>query len=254
MITLPKSIVARSNDIVSYKATSLKTKRAMDFHHAACYNQHMSQLPNLELECVPAGQCILPEDTYLKWMNYCTSYGLVPLDSHAWSDKGRNCLRISGLNECRHRIYAGLCCYRWADSLAPLCYTVVGLLEDNPRLEFHQALHYGMGKFVTQYGHSFSSVCASNVCMYRVGVQKAARLEIAYGLATSLFFRRGENGTSPADKGVGMTNVALDSYFSLLSLSFPVKAIEELLEERWAPLYALDDPKAAKAVYEKACR
>lgn len=242
-IKLPSNIVARPNDGVNYSATGLKQKNKIDYQAAACFHAHMAQLPKYEYECRPQNgskKSLLPKEEYLQWMHYCVSYGLVPLDSEAWSKKDMNYARISGRYETKHRIYAGLCCYRWADSLAPLCYTVVKLLEAKPEINFYQALHYGMAKFVTLVGHSFTSVSAANMSLYGNGYQKTARLDLGYGLATKFFFQRDADGKCPADEAnqAGWTYDAINAYAGKLGLVCPVKNVNEILDEKWIEFYS----------------
>jgi hypothetical protein len=254
VVSLPPKIVIRGVDNVTY-ATITGDKEQL--HRAApCYQAHMAQLNKYTFKCIASTRVsVLPEREYLLWMQYCHTYGLVPTGSTFWREKGQNIALIPGKYETRHRLYTGLCCYRWADSLAPLPYTVVHLLDHNPQLHFMQVLHYAMGKFVTLVGHSFSNVAANNMgAIY--GGSGAARLNVLYGLGTKLFYQFDESGSCPAreDKTVS-TQAALHGFVTKkVPLTLSVKKHENLLSEHLTPIYMLDkyDPEFAKAQFDIA--
>lgn len=257
---LPSHIVARPNDSMHYSATTItgKHRNKSEFPNAACFHAHMAHLAKYEFECRPpagAKKSLLPENYYYQWVNHCVANGLIPLDSHPWAEKELNYIRISGKYESKHRIYTSLCCYRWADALAPLCYTVVKLLEIKPELNFYQALHYGMAKYVTLVGHSFCNIGAASMNLYMQGANKGVRLDLAYGLAVKLFFQKDADGKSPADQANQhqSTQVAISAYAAGLGLNCMVKKIENILEDKWIDFYSVFsfDKKKLKEYYEK---
>lgn len=261
-IKLPPKIKNRQGDYVSYIATGNKTGKEQKMMNAACYHAHMSKLPQHSFQCVPADKTsILPEREYLLWMQYCHAFGLLPMASTFWHEKGRNYAIIPGKYEMRHRIYTALCCYRWADSMAPLPYTVVHLMEAKPELHFFQALHYAMGKFVVNCGHGFVNIQSQAMSLYAGFAGKGKkdvknpRLDLVYGLAMKLFYHFDEKGVCPAVtyEKHHQTYSAIDAYFDSLKISLKVKNHVDLLADKWTPFYYFDhvDKKAWKEYYDE---
>ena len=165
--------------------------------------------------------------------------------------------RIPGEHETKHRIYASLCCYRFSECLAPLCYTLLRLLETKPTLDFFQVLHYSLGKFNLGWGHSFSSICAANSvhAAYMASTMvKGAATDLMYGRGLRLFFERKPEGclASKAQQNT-YTYTAIDTVITGFGMSLPVKKLEDLLDEKWTPLYQMPEPtkEKLKAYYEK---
>ncbi len=166
----------------------------------------------------------------------------MPLNSNFYSKDNRNYAVICGKNETRHRIYAGLCCYRWADALAPLPYTVVRLMEADVPINFYQALHYAMAKYVTLIGHSFANIM-SNTSLYS-GVRK---IDIVSSIAMKNFFDRKYQIAETVNQ-TNYTTTQLAEYESKMTVSYKVKKVEDILDVKFADLYHLNPQTLPKTI------
>src|SRR4051812_19369898 len=158
-VTIPKNIVARPGDAVSYHAIENKTEKKTAHLGAACYHGHMATLPNYCFDCIPCNTktSILPPEDFFLWMKFCAAFGFAPSGTIPYTKGDMNCCLIHGKGEVRHRIYAGLCCYRWAECLCPMVYEACRLIEARPDVNFYRIMHYVTGKYVTLIGHSFTN-------------------------------------------------------------------------------------------------
>lgn len=258
-IKVPKNIVARPVDTVSYTATEYKTGKKTVQKGAACYHEHMATLPLHSFDCVPyhSKQSILSPEDFFLWMKFCTAFGLCPPSTFPYTKGESNCAIIEGKGDSKHRIYAGLCCYRWSEALAPMCYEACRLIEARPDIDFYRIFHYVTGKYVTLVGHSFTNVTAAAMAMYGRGCAKNARLDHSWGLGVKMFFQHNSDGICPAlgDKSNKsfMTQSAIQNFIQKLGLVLPVKNHENLLDDKWAELYNLPELKKEniQACYEK---
>lgn len=257
-ITFPKDVTNKGNDLVAYKSRYMDEKLkpkghfVADSKNAACYWSHMQTLNQLELTCMPneTQKSLLPPEIYMRWMNLCKDHGLVTADSTPYTEKDLNYLVLPGAGHTRHELYASLCCYRWAENLACMPYAVVALLDMKP-LNFYQALHYAMAKWVIYVNHSFCNIDtngASTMYDYRKSLRDAWYLP--HGMAVSFFFTKNENGRSPAmePSTTPTCTCVLNSIRDVFGLeTYPkekeycVTAMENLLWECWTPLYKMPE-------------
>ncbi len=251
-VNLPKNIVARPVDNVSYYAIKDKTKTS--HMAAACYASHMGSLSSYTFDCVPcnADVSILPNEDFFLWMKYCTACGFAPSGTIPYTKGKMNCCLIHGAGENRHRIYAGLCCYRWAESLAPMVYEVCRLIEKRPDVNFYRIFHYLTGKYISNMGHNFT--CVSNVAgsLYSGHYNQQPRLNHIWGLWPKFFFSPGIN-LSAETKVTGYTQSVIAGEIQNFNLNLLVKDHEDLMDDKWEELYNLEtiDKKKIKAVYDR---
>lgn len=157
---IPNIIKKSDTDYVSYRsgfdaATELESKRP-------CYANLMGDLTKRVIRCIPnTGATPVDSKTFLKWMALCQLNGLVPPTALYWSSDDKNYLEIQKGGDCRHGTYAGLCCYRFSESFAPMVWQIVEHHKTMPNVSFWQLLHYGL---ITHYtigtGHSFCELSA----------------------------------------------------------------------------------------------
>lgn len=179
----PEVKVRRHSDYVTYTAIDeqgVATVKA----HAACYADHMSRLPTHEFRlAIDGSEEYIDGPTYLEYVEILKMAGLVPTDVVATVNAdGKPEMVIPRQNYSRHRVYATLCAYRWAESVAPMVYTIVHLWRERHDLPIWQILHYAMSQHVTQLGHSWNYIGLSGPSHY--GYNHGG----PYNLATSLAF------------------------------------------------------------------
>jgi hypothetical protein len=253
-ITLPKNMIARPGDLVTYQAICNKTEKKTAHVGAPCYNQHMAKLANFTFDCVPCNtkESILPAEDFFLWMKYCAAFGFSPAGTIPYTKDKQNCCFIHGKEENKHRIYAGLCCYRWSECLAPMVWEACRLIEKRPDVSFYRILHFVTGKYVTLIGHSFTNVCAGAMSLYASHGVKAARLDHMWGLYPKFFFAPGYNLVAKTNSQLWTQNIIAED-IRKFDLHLPVKKHEDLLDDKWAELYNVEELNKAKikAVYNK---
>jgi len=233
---------ACSNDYVTYK--TILPKQTLEHINLPCYSGSMVNLNKIEFVCSPNNKkkSILPDDIYLRWMQLCKDYGLCPTSSEAFIEKDKQHFRCRGKN--RHRVYAALCCYRWADNVAPIPYTVVRLLDMNPRLTFYQVLHYALAKYITNSNHNFISIAGGGSYL----AYPVRRLDLLSSVSIWLFFnhpdgrkaclyRKWKDGVTHARIASVPTEIGFGANETL-----PVKDANQLMWEEWARMYHFPDP------------
>ena len=234
---VPKEIANKiRSDCVSFSATNNKTEEKKEYAAQACYASYMNTLSENMFTCYPQSTFSLPNDVYLKWMNLCKINNLLPISSEFFIEKNKPIARIPGGNESKHRIYTALCCYRFAESIAPLAYEAVGLSDNNPQLDFYQIIHYVLCKYVTHTGHSFSHLCTSGYEIYSL---KNERLNLASSITMKWWFEIDRMGKSSCGvAGTGYTSDALRAYKNKFNkFDMVVKNIEDVLDPKYTPLY-----------------
>jgi len=255
-VAVPKSIVARPADSVSYYAISNKTKKKTTHLQAACYHGHMAHLSGYTFDCIPCNtkNSILPPEDFFLWMKFCAAFGFSPSGTIPYTDGNMNCCIIHGEGDCKHRIYAGLCCYRWAECLSPMVFEACRLIEKKPNMSFYRIMHYVTGKYVTLIGHSFTNVCAGTMSLYNAiaGAAKTPRLDHMWGLYPKFFFGWGHNLAAKANK-TSMTQTVIATDVNKLNLGLYVKKHEDLMSDRWDDLYELPElnKESIQALYKK---
>jgi len=260
-VTLPKNIVARPVDSVSYYTIS-ESKAGKEIRSpylgSACYAGHMATLNKYTFDCVPCNTkvSILPSEDFFLWMKFCAAFGFSPSGTIPYTKDEMNCCLIQGVGDCKHRIYAGLCCYRWAECLSPMVYEACRLIEKKPEINFYRLMHYITGKYVTLMGHSFTNVSAASMSMYSYyGVSKPAstpRLDLMWALMPMYYFASGFNKAAKANQN-DQTQVSISNAIAATKLSLPVKKHEDLLDDKWDELFNLEDTsnKNIKECYDK---
>lgn len=257
-IKIPKSIVARGSDYVSYTAINNKSQAKSNISNAACYAGHMGSLPQHTFDCKPQGKSLLGQDDFFLWAKFCTAFGLSPHATVPYVKNDNNCLLINGDGDCKHRIYTGLCCYRWADSLAPLPYEACRLIELRPDINFYRILHWVTGKYVTLTGHSFTNVCAASMSMYGFSGKVTPRLDLAWAVVPKYFYEFGTNLCYKMKDGNNNTQTTMSTIVGKFGISLPVKKQDELFDDKWEELFQIEfdgDYKSTgqklKACYDK---
>jgi hypothetical protein len=273
-VAMPKSIVARPGDAVSYHAICNKTEKKTSHMGAACYHGHMAVLPNYTFDCIPCNTktSILPADDFFLWMKFCAGFGLSPSGTIPYRKGDMNCCIIHGKDDVKHRIYAGLCCYRWAECLSPMVYEACRLIEKRPDVNFYRIFHYVTGKYVTLIGHSFTNVCAGAMSLYNAfgsAGAKTPRMDHMWGIWPKFFFglgynlaakgaksekdKRVKNGVQPIIFNNSYTQTTIAADIQKLNICLPVKKHEDLLDDKWVDLYELAHPNKEdmKALYDR---
>lgn len=235
-------VIAQRNDYVSYK--TIGKKHSHDHLNRPCYSGSMLNLSKFNFLCRPnyGSKSLLPKEIYLRWMQLCKDYGLAPTTSEAFVEKGKNYFRCKGHN--KHRVYAALCCYRWADNLAPLPYTVVTLLDMNSQLSFYQVLHYALSKYIQNSNHNFVSIAAGGAYSYF----PSHRLNLLSMISVWLFFNHPEGRKNCYYRKWkdGQTHGRIAQVPAELGFKdgegFIVKNPGDLLWEDWSMMYHLPNP------------
>jgi hypothetical protein len=254
-VEIPKNIVARPNDSVSYSAINATNKKTT-IKSAACYSQHMGSLSKYTFDCFPCNteKSLLPAEDFFLWMKFCAGYGFAPVATIPYTNGEMNCCIFNGNGENRHRIYAGLCCYRWAECLSPLVYEACRLIERRPDFNFYRLMHCVTGKYVTLMGHSFTNVCAPAMSIYSTkpgGI--APRLDLMWALMPRFYFDRGYDKSSNKEQSnLGTTQASLGQEIIKNGLSLPVAKHEDLFDDKWEELFIFgDDYEAIRKCYNK---
>lgn len=193
-VVIPKEIKRRAgSDTVTYQVSTDggKTKTT---HKAACYAAHMGSLSTIEMWCQrdssssygSVSDSELPGELFVKWIDVLKENRLAPVDCVASFDKSGNKLYVPR-GYSKHQIYSTLCGYRWAESVAPLPYTVLKLLEERPALSFWQILHYALAQNVIGSGHSWTHLVQSqSYCLHNSGQS----MNLASSLSFPFFWNR----------------------------------------------------------------
>lgn len=195
VIDIPKDIKRRSgSDTVSYQVRNDGKNKTS--HSAACYASHMGQLSVIEMWChrdkksaygsVSDGE--LPGELFVKWMHVLKEHRLAPVDCEASFDKDGNHLYIPR-GYSKHQVYSALCGYRWAESIAPMPYTVLKLIETRPQISFWQILHYALANYVVAYGHSWTHLIQTPAGSY-CSQNNGQSMNLASSLAFPFFWNR----------------------------------------------------------------
>lgn len=223
--SIPKELNNRSDDHVSYKSTKPLhtggTQYVTQEHDgAACYHDCMLVLSETEFWLRPNKRAsLLSWDDFKIWIELCKTNGIMPPDATPSRDGEHNLLHIPRSNQNRHVVYAGLCCYRWAENQPGVAYATIKSLENQKELDFFQALHFGCIQRAYWLIHSFANIMSSakkagQPYSYSGGVDKN-NLFIPYSLALAWFFRPGSDGKTQAEK-LRTANNTLDTIVNTL--------------------------------------
>lgn len=287
-VKLPRGLQDKNSDYVSFTLTHTpeghNAPLQQQYNSMGCYAVCMPALPNYHYELEPCAghaaavwdpvkltykvgeppeiKSLMSGREYFKWIRLCQDHGLVPLEAEAHRKGKLNYLTIPKRNYNRHIIYAALCCYRWSENKPRIPLTVVRLLAANPNIDFFQALHFALGKYLTwMYGnHSFLPISVLEANTYACyNTQSYGRCGFHYlpwSIVTKHFFLRRKDGTTIADEvgnacpreyGYGSTAASLGEKIKSLGLEEPAKAtappdlavarLEDVLREDYTPLY-----------------
>lgn len=250
-VVIPAKIKVKS-DTVSFTTIDNKTEKKFDYANQACYGGFMASLPNYLFICKPCGGFSIDNNDYLKWMSLCHKNNLLPISSEYYIEKDKPYAKIPGGNVSKHLIYTALCCYRFAESVGPLVYSVVRLTEEKPKLDFFQILYYAMSKYAPTTGHNFSYMCTASLAFY--GKNKNSRIDLCHSIGMKWFFAPDEMGDSEASKAktTGATNDTLHSYCTKIDVKIPIKDPSLALLAKYTPLYKVEagDTKSLKKLAE----
>lgn len=248
VIPMPDFIKARpGSDFVTYHANGKK------FVKKACYAEHMIKLHQIEFFLEPcdeiAKRTAVPGEYYLKWVDLFKIQRLFPKGVTAEVKENNLYMHIPKFDhlKTKYRIYNALCCYRFAESNAPMVYTTIELMNKYPHMNFWQALHYSSSVYVQNSGHHFLPIDNYNYENY-MG-EGTGMKHIGLGLACGWLFRQKE------DYLIGKTSYTT-SIVGKLSNSFTTKKFdkkEEILENKYISFFDLvykqyDEKKMKKAI------
>lgn len=157
----PRHLNKPPNDSVTY-FTSSTPGGPYQKHYEICYAKHMHSFDTTEILCVPRDDrnwksFFVDAPIFLRFIDILKENRMIPENVHAYVDDGVPKMLIPK-GSSRHRFYAALCAYRWADSFAHLAWLTVKLTDDMPHLSFWQILHYAMGTHATRVVHNFCYV------------------------------------------------------------------------------------------------
>ncbi len=157
-IVYPDNITNSQSDYVSFKSGGVLSS------NQACFQAIKSNFGKEDIwfyqnKSLTNGK--LPLEMYATWIDLCKEHCLIPKTAKVdQTDKdGIFCFIPKGSGNF-HQYYAASSCCRWADSMPRLCYATMELCRSG-KIHFFQALHYAMAKYVTNTGHSISSICTT---------------------------------------------------------------------------------------------
>ena len=250
MLVCPDNIKNSPDDYVAWSV--IKSGKAYP-DTGICYNQIMTDLGNICLELTPRQK---PEfrtspEIFTEWMGLCKQEKLIPPDVKITTDEGQNKLYIpSGFD--KHWTYAALCCYRFSDCFARMVWFVMeNMKQSSSHITFWQALHYAMAmEYTYGSGHSFSYVSKDGAGVYDSCDYKT---NIASSVGLSLFFQK---PMADRAKVASRTNDAVKAESEKLGdwkwegnkkkAVLLVSPLEELLADKWTPLYKISNPTKEK--------
>lgn len=215
-----------------------------------CFSGYLGRAENKKSGFIckdPANKSIMSEEHYLRWMELCRQNGLVAGEAVPYTEDGNNCIYIEEHQHEYAVLYATLCCYRWSTHYVKMCYDII---DDNRDISFHQKLHYYLGKTVQNWNHSFTYVSHSSVYQ-QGGINSNLSLQVSIGW--KLFY----NELTPKQRASYFkdqyVNNAIVAFAQKNVGSLPIGKIEEVLLEKWKPLYEMGDVGADKyaEMYQK---
>lgn len=186
-VEVPEAVKVRNgSDRVTYTAVDAAGKESLH-GGAACYASYMDRLPSHEFRLVidEGSDNYLDGETYLEYVDILQQSGVIPAKVVARvAPDGKLEMTIPRENYSRHRVYITLCMYRFAESNAPLAYTLVKVWRERPEIPIWQAMHYAFAQHMSGglIGHSWHYICQTNHAY--VGNHHGG----SYNLATSLAF------------------------------------------------------------------
>ncbi len=199
MIEIPPNIKKRDTDGVSYIAMKPGDKEKKQTNYA-CYAMHTASLSECDFWLFrdtnkdPCGNYLAcPPDIYLKWVDLLKDRRVVPLNVEAGVNESNELTMFVPRGHSRHTVYATLCAYRWAESYAPMVYTVVKLWETLPDISFWQILHYAKALYITsnQTGHGWANISRPESVSYATHNYGGA-FNLAHSLCWPLFWAKTE--------------------------------------------------------------
>jgi hypothetical protein len=254
LIDLPPHIISSYHyDYVTYTVSDIvghEVKETALVTNAPCYMGSMKYITSGVFNCHPNVQFLISDEDYIRWMDLCKVNGLMPESSRYYIDKKGPMAHIPGTGENRHRVYSGLCCYRFVQSNAPLVYTALRLIETLPEVDFYQVLHYVMSKFVYNWNHNVSYLSTTGLHGAYGGSGSGMNLDLIHSIALKWWFKRHNGNPSICEthQKVEPANTGVHSYAIGLKVNFPITAVEECLNSTYTPLYnvATNDVDALK--------
>jgi len=252
---IPQHLKKRNNDYISYTATNA-AKEATEVNNI-CYATHMSMLPTHEFLCLPRREradwkeYFIDAETYLRFINIFKEHKIVTEATEAWIDGDVPKMKIP-LGTSRHRAYAALCAYRWAESCSPLAWQVVKLVDDMPETSVWQILHYVMAVHVTGIGHNWCNVGITDMTYGYTYLNSGQSFNMALSLAFPLFWYKSEEEllAMGADRTCDAVQKIADSIGptatkGTVKMPLPTVLVNgenkncDILNTRWNPLYKL---------------
>lgn len=276
MVTkVPDEIKNACDDYVSYDYIDLKTGETVTKENRPCFSSVFSnslKVPkNTELRLFSNNthNVRLDEDRYMEWMRLCQENGLVVSNAEIYTEKDDKGVNINVLKfkrtDCDESVfYSTLCCYRFSDSFLRMIWLIVeNMLKSNGEFTFWQAFHYGLVKeCACSIGHSFTRLNKYS-SLYNEGggpYNNNKRNDLLHTLAVKHFFK--DMSREEREKMVGgCVYEKIDRIMSKIGHSqhipnktnFTIKNMEELLTDKWTPMYFVEDPSYNKylKLYEK---
>jgi hypothetical protein len=252
MITIPDSVKNRETDTVTYyyQEPGVSEKKEKTY---VCYAGHMSKLSNCDFWLCPdkysaaTSNCNCDGDVYLQWISLLKQNNVIPHEVEASVENNKLYMYVPNKNYSKHRVYATLCAYRWAESLARLPYAVVKLCEQHPNLPFWQIWHYACGENIKLIGHSWHHllITASIKSIY---ANYGQTFNLANSLAIPLFWLNlSKAGTGYTCRELSVISTAIGPITSQSGYVFPSLLVNglsnndqnDVLNPRWSILYKI---------------
>ena len=239
-ISAPANIVDDEKDYVVYTATSKEKPKGEAATTDICYRTYMSSLHETEFLCEPhPDNRDCDGETYLRWMELCQTNLFIPPDVKFYVDQNKNKMHIPGNLYDRHWVYSALCCYRWSSFRKRMVWEAVKLAE-TPNITFAQVLHYVMTNHHIETGHSFSELTKRDG-PYGGNYNN----DMARSLVWKPFFQMPIKERQALS---GYSTVQTNTIIKRLSTkgTLNVKTLDELVTDKWTPLYELESPTTEK--------
>lgn len=251
---IPSEIV-NGEDKVKYASI---TKGILTDHGTPiCYSNLMSQLTTVGLYLYPHNKpkTCLSQSLYYQWINLCKEYNMVAPTAVVYTTGDKNYLVLEGGQFDKYVVYTTLCCYRFSDAYAKLCWVVLELVNKQ-KVTFWQALHYALG---TEYqysneAHNFTRIHGRKGTPY----DSWQRHDLAQSIALKWWMERpiAERLKKTDNMNDLIQSLAIKFAGPLGKNNTPVlnlPNVADILSPKWLPLFKLTelDPSTLQKEYAK---